>query len=162
MNEYKIYNNTPSVVWEDSYPVGNGRMGATVMGHIDEEIIYLNEETVWSSQGKGIPNPNMAEKLREIRDLFIQGKEAEGDKLAKENFSDCFSRIRSYETAGILKVSLHETKKCKNYHNELDLMRGVAKLEYDKDGSHYTRECFASYPDDVIVYRVEFKIGRCD
>jgi len=155
MNEYNIYNNTPSVVWEDSYPVGNGRMGATVMGHIDEEIIYLNEETVWSSQGKGIPNPNMAEKLREIRDLFIQGKEAEGDKLAKENFSDCFSRIRSYETAGILKVSLHETKKCKNYHNELDLMRGVAKLEYDKDGSHYTRECFASYPDDVIVYRVE-------
>lgn len=61
MHEYIIYNNTPSVVWEDSYPVGNGRMGATIMGHVDEEVLYLNEETVWSSQGKGIPNPNMAD-----------------------------------------------------------------------------------------------------
>ena len=71
MHEYRIYNNTPSVVWEDSYPVGNGRMGATVMGYVDEEVLYLNEETVWSSQGKGIPNPNMADKLAKIRQLFI-------------------------------------------------------------------------------------------
>ena len=155
MHEYRIYNNTPSVVWEDSYPVGNGRMGATIMGYVDEEVLYLNEETVWSSQGKGIPNPNMADKLSKIRQLFIDGKEAEGDKLAKEIFGDCHSRIRSYESAGILKVALHDTKRCRNYTNELDLMRGIAKVEYDKDGSHYTRECFASHPDDVIVYRVE-------
>ena len=155
MREYIIRNNTPSAKWEDSYPVGNGRMGATVMGYVDEEVLFLNEETVWSSQGKGIPNPNMSDKLKQIRDLFIEGREAEGDKLAIEIFGDCHSRIRSYESAGILKVSLHDNAKCKNYTNNLDLMRGVAKLEYDKDGSHYTRECFASYPDDVIVYRVE-------
>ena len=154
MREYIIRNNTPSARWEDSYPVGNGRMGATVMGYVDEEVLFLNEETVWSSQGKGIPNPNMADKLKAIRDLFIEGREAEGDKLAKEIFGDCHSRIRSYETAGKLKVSLHDNGKCKNYINNLDLMRGVAKVEYDKDGSHYVRECFASYPDDVIAYRV--------
>ncbi len=154
MREYIIRNNTPSTRWEDSYPVGNGRMGATVMDFVDEEFLYLNEETVWSSQGKGIPNPNMAEKLASIRQLFIDGREAEGDKLAKEVFGDCHSRIRSYETAGILKVSLHDNAKCKNYTNNLDLMRGIAKVEYDKDGSHYVRECFASYPDDVIAYRV--------
>ena len=155
MNEYRIYNNTPSATWEDSYPVGNGRMGATIMGYVDEETLFLNEESVWSSRGKGIPNPKMPEKLRKIRDLFIAGKEAEGDKIAKDLFSDCFSRICSYETAGKIKVSLHDNGKCKNYTNDLDLMRGVAKIEYDKDGSHYTRECFASHPDDVIVYRVE-------
>ena len=115
MREYKIYNNTPSTVWEDSYPVGNGRMGATVMGFVDEEVLYLNEETVWSSQGKGIPNPNMADKLTEIRNLFVEGREAEGDKLAKEIFGDCHSRIRSYESAGKLKISLHDNEKCKNY-----------------------------------------------
>ncbi len=154
MREYKIINNIPADRWEDSLPVGNGRMGATLMCGVSEEVLYLNEETVWASQGKGIPNPDMIEKLHAIRQLFLDGREAEGDKLAKENFNDCFSRIKSYETAGRLKIFLHENEHCKNYRNTLDLMRGIATVEYDKDGSHYVRECFSSHPDDVIAYRV--------
>ncbi|MBR5543231.1 MAG: glycoside hydrolase family 95 protein [Oscillospiraceae bacterium] len=154
MREYKLFNTTLPQKWEDSYPVGNGRLGATLMCGITHENLYLNEETVWSSHNVGIPNPNMSDKLSQIRNLFLEGREAEGDKLAKKIFRDCFSRIRSYESAGQLKIWLHDNERSKNYRRELDLMRGVAKVEYDKDGSHYTRECFSSYPDNVIVYRV--------
>ncbi|MBQ7054558.1 MAG: glycoside hydrolase family 95 protein [Oscillospiraceae bacterium] len=154
MREYKIFDNIPTKVWEDSFPVGNGRMGATVMGYTDEEVLYLNEETVWSSAPAVTANPDMSEKLGIVRQLFVDGREAEGDKLAKEFLKDCFTRIRSYETAGQLKISLHENASCRNYSRTLDLVRGVAKIEYDKSGSHYTRECFTSHPDNVIAYRV--------
>ena len=154
MQDYKIINNTAPKEWVDSIPVGNGRMGASLMCGVCEEIIYLNEETVWSSQPKPEPNPKMAEKLHAIRDLFLQGRAAEGDKLAKESFDDCFNRIRSCETAGMLKIALHDNDICKNYRTELDLVNAVAKVEYKKDGSLYTREVFASYPDDVIVCKI--------
>ena len=154
MREHKVFDIKPAGNWLESVPVGNGRMGATLMCGVSEEVIHLNEETIWSSIPGGEPNPKMPEKLKTIRDLFLAGKPAEADKLAKTLLSDCFTRIRSYESAGLLKIALHENDHSRNYRHELDIMRGIAKIEYDKDGTHYTRECFASHPDDLIVYRV--------
>lgn len=78
----------------------------------------------------------------------------EADMLAKTLLADSFTRIRSYESAGLLNIDLHPNDYCKNYSTTLNLTQGIACTEYAKDGSHYRRECFASYPDDVIVYRV--------
>lgn len=154
MQQYTVMNTSVPGKWEEGIPVGNGRMGAMLLCGVGEETLYLNEESIWSSHPCGVPNPAMAEKLAAIRQLFLDGKPAEGDKLAKESFRDCFSRIRSYESAGKLRLFLHDTDRCKHYKHELDLVNGVATVSYEKDGSHYTRECFASYPDDVIVYKV--------
>ena len=154
MNEYKIFNDKAPANWEESLPVGNGRMGATMMCGVSGETLYLNEETIWSSKPGGQPNPEMPQKLAVIRKLFLEDKPAEADKLSQTLLSDCYTRICSYESAGQLNISLHENDHCKNYRHELDLMRGIAKVEYDRFGSHYTRELFASYPDDVMVYRV--------
>lgn len=114
MREYKLFDNDKPKIWEDSLFVGNGRMGGALMCGVSEETIYLNEETVWSSHECGIPNPEMADKLAAIRQLFLDGYPAEGDMLAKTNFNDCFSRIRSYETAGKLLVSLHDSEVGRN------------------------------------------------
>ena len=154
MAHSKIFNDNVPSNWEESLPVGNGRMGATLMCGIGAEALFLNEETVWSSKGGGQPNPEMPRKLAQIRKLFLENKPAEADKLAQTALSDCFTRICSYESAGKLNICLHENDQCKHYRHELDLLRGIARVEYDRFGSHYTRECFASYPDDVIVYRV--------
>ncbi len=155
MRAYKVVDTAPASKWLETVPVGNGRMGGTLMCGVGEEVMYLNEETVWSSQPGGEPNPEMPKKLEVIKNLFREGKPAEADKLANTLLSDCFTRIRSYETAGKLKLSLHENDHCSNYRHELDIMRGVATVEYDRFGSHYTRTCFASYPDNVIVYNVK-------
>lgn len=154
MHKYILNNKFPANKWEDCVPVGNGRMGISALCTVAQEQLFLNEETVWSTQGPPSPNPEMARKLAHIRQLFLDGKDAQADKLAKTYLSDCFSRIRSYESAGILKLDLHTSDTCKNYMHSLDLMKGVACVEYDKDGSHYCREFFASYCDDVMAYRV--------
>ena len=153
MAEYLLKTKLPAARWEDCTPVGNGRMGISALCGVAQEQLYLNEETVWSTQGEAKPNPAMKEKLALIRQMFLERKEAQADKLAKTYLADCFTRIRSYESAGILKLDLHGNDNCRNYMRQLDLMRGVAKVEYDKDGSHYVREFFASHPDDVLVWR---------
>ena len=38
-----------------------------------------------------------------------------------------------------------------NYRRELDLDTGIASVTYESDGVTYTREVFASAPDQVIV-----------
>ena len=40
-----------------------------------------------------------------------------------------------------------------DYHRELDLERAVHTVTYEKNGIHYRREAFASYPANVIAYR---------
>lgn len=45
-------------------------MGGTLMCGVSEEIMILNEETVWSSQPGGEANPEMPAKLETIKQLF--------------------------------------------------------------------------------------------
>jgi alpha-L-fucosidase 2 len=41
--------------------------------------------------------------------------------------------------------------KAENYTRELDLNEGIHKIQFSSDGVKYQRECFASYPDKVLV-----------
>lgn len=41
--------------------------------------------------------------------------------------------------------------KAENYTRELDLTEGIHKVNFSSDGVNYQRECFASYPDKVVV-----------
>ena len=150
----KIIQVTPDRQWEESTPVGNGRMGITLQGGVACEELYLNEESIWSEKGAAPRHPELKDKLKAVRDLFLEGKYAEANRLAEQSLTGCFSRICSYEHAGILKVQLHENDTCRDYRNELDLISGVDTISYYKDGTAYTRTCFASYPDNVMVYTV--------
>ena len=46
--DLKLWYNKPAAVWTEALPVGNGRLGAMVFGGVEEELIQLNESTLWS------------------------------------------------------------------------------------------------------------------
>ena len=46
----KLWYNQPAKQWVEALPVGNGRLGAMVYGDPINEIIQLNENTVWAGQ----------------------------------------------------------------------------------------------------------------
>lgn len=46
-----------------------------------------------------------------------------------------------------------DEKQATNYVRDLDLRTGIATVQYDADGVHYTREMFTSYPDKVMAVR---------
>ena len=48
MNEMKLWYVRSAEKWEESLPIGNGSLGAMIKGGTDEEILGLNEESLWS------------------------------------------------------------------------------------------------------------------
>ncbi len=163
MHNYNIFNNVPATEWREAYPIGNGRMGALVMGGIPQEIIYLNEETIVSSrEGTTDHSPEIYDKLQHIRKLILEGRDVEADTYAKTEFSSEYKRVSSYGTAGMLKIALHGSETYENYRRDLDLINGKAIVSYDIAEKHFTREYFASYPDDIMVYRITCEGGKFD
>jgi len=154
MNQYELILNNPATEWENRTPIGNGFMGAMIEGSISLESLQLNEERVWSGKRIEIDSPDFRSKIDMARSLLIEGKAVEADRFCVREFAGDFHRINSYETAGELLLKLHENDICEDYRRILDLKRGIAIVSYKKDGTAYSREYFASYPEKLIAVRI--------
>ena len=139
--------------WENATPVGNGRLGAMLFGRAETEEIYLNEETIWSQKAPPVPDPDFRDKIDHVRTLFLEGKNDVADKFVRENMGE-FPRIASYEYAGKLLIKHKGLKRTTDYSRDLDLNDGVAYISCKRGGVKYEAECFASYKQNVIAYRL--------
>ena len=45
-----LWYDKPAQYFEESMPIGNGRMGALVYGGTRDNLIYLNDITLWTGQ----------------------------------------------------------------------------------------------------------------
>ena len=82
--------------WESqSLPIGNGSIGANILGSVEAERITFNEKTLWRggpNTAKGADyywnvNKQSAHILDEIRKAFIEGDQQKAEKLTRENFN---------------------------------------------------------------------------
>ena len=46
--ENRLWYKKPAATWTEALPLGNGRLGAMVFGGINDELVQLNEATLWS------------------------------------------------------------------------------------------------------------------
>jgi alpha-L-fucosidase 2 len=47
-SDMKLFYEHPAQTWTEALPVENGRLGAMIFGRESEELIQLNESTLWS------------------------------------------------------------------------------------------------------------------
>jgi alpha-L-fucosidase 2 len=140
--------------WTEALPVGNGRLGAMVFGGTDKERIQLNESTVWADRLRDRRNSAAGNAVPEIRRLLFAGQVAEAEKLAEQDMLAIPRRLPVYEPLGDLWLSFPNAGPAADYRRELDLRTGVVRVRYAADGVEYTREVFASDPDQAIVVRL--------
>ena len=152
MNSYILYLANEAVNWENTTPVGCGRLGASMWGGVNEECLQLNEEKLWAGGPIELHAEGFAEKLEQVRALLREGKNA--DALATEILDPYFFRIKSYESAGNLRLAMQADGDVSDYRRELDLVNGIASVTYKRGGIGYTRTLFASYPAQVIAMRL--------
>ncbi|MBQ1984934.1 MAG: glycoside hydrolase family 95 protein, partial [Clostridia bacterium] len=149
MNRYILHLENPGQNWENYSPIGNGSCGMMISGGVMKDILTLNEETIWSENAAGKALENLSEKIAHIRELFIEEKPFEATEWISEQIGE-YPRIRSYEYAGRLLISLHEDDVCTEYSRDLDLQNGVCTVSYTKDGASYKREYFASMTNGLL------------
>ncbi|WP_261301638.1 glycoside hydrolase family 95 protein [Paenibacillus andongensis] len=142
---------SPAVYWTEALPVGNGRLGAMVFGGVEKERIALNEDTLWSGYPKDWNNPGAKEVLPKVRELITEEKYEEADRLCKEMMGPY---TQSYLPFGDLHVRMAHGDVKHQYSRKLDLSTGIVTVTYTVGGVQYTREIFASYPDQAIVVRL--------
>ncbi|AEE86349.1 1,2-alpha-L-fucosidase [Arabidopsis thaliana] len=144
----------PSRNWTDAIPIGNGRLGATIWGGVSSEILNINEDTIWTGVPADYTNQKAPEALAEVRRLVDERNYAEATSEAVK-LSGQPSDV--YQIVGDLNLefdSSHRKYTQASYRRELDLETAVAKVSYSVGAVDFSREFFASNPDQVIIAKI--------
>jgi alpha-L-fucosidase 2 len=149
-----LHYDKPASVWTEALPVGNGRLGAMVFGRPGEELIQLNEATLWSGGPVGTNiNPGAYDALGKVREA-----------LGREDYAQAYALSRQMQgryTESFLPLGdllLRQDFKggdVTGYRRALDIRDGIQATTFTVNGVHYRREVFASAPDQVIVVRLQ-------
>lgn len=142
---------TPAKAWTEALPIGNGRLGAMIYGGADLEQLSLNEDTLWSGVPKEFNNPGAKDVLQEIRHSIFNENYLEADKLSKKMMGPY---NQSYMPLGDLYIQFYHGDVVHSYERTLDIKKGIAQVEYKVGNVLYTREIFASFPEQVIVIKL--------
>lgn len=152
MSKDKLWYLQPANEWNEALPVGNGRLGGMVFGKVKDEIIQLNEDSVWYGGPRNRNNPDALENLPKVRELLLSGRLKEAEELADLALTGVPLRQRHYEPLGDLLLTFdHEHAEITNYRRELDLEEAVIKVDYECNGIQYHREVIASFPDEALI-----------
>src|SRR5690349_9050105 len=150
-HELRLWYRQPSEQWVEALPIGNGRLGAMVFGGVAEERLQLNDDTLWSGGPRDWNNPEAKDALQEIRRLLFAGDYVAANELCRQ-MQGTFTQ--SYLPLGDLRISFAESGQPENYRRALDLDTALASVQYTSGSTTFTREIFASAPDQVIVMRL--------
>lgn len=162
-NQWLYYFDKPASIWEESVPLGNGRIGMMPWGGINNERIVLNEISLWAGSKQDADNPDAYKYLGEIRDLLFSGKNKEAQQLMYKTFT-CKGRggednaaFGNFQNFGNLSIDFKypdSTATVKDYKRTLDISNAISTTTYTKGNISYTREYFTSFTDDIGIVRL--------
>ena len=150
----ELWYRQPAKEWTEALPLGNGRLGAMVMGGTEQERIQLNEETLWT----GAPyDPNTSggpAALPEIRRLVFEGQYLQAHDLFGRKMMGYPTDQMSYQPLGSLWLTFPGHASVADYRRALDLDEAIVRVTYRVGDVQFTREILSSPIDQVIVVRL--------
>lgn len=164
----------PAAIFDEALPLGNGQIGAMFYGRVADELIHLNENTLWGGCGvDNNPNPDGPAQLARAREALLKGEWALGHDLTmplQGPYVNCFLPMGDLHirqqftildsdkvdyhgyTARRKKDAVDETPSA--YSRVLDIANAIGTTEFTVNGVTYRREMFVSHPDKVLVIRL--------
>ena len=159
----KLWYNKPATAFEESLPIGNGKLGALIYGGANNDSIYLNDITLWTGKPVNREEGGDAYKwIPKIREALFKEdyKAADSLQLHVQGHNSEY-----YQPLAIINIKDANKGQFSNYKRELSLDNAMATLSYTREGIKYQREYFASHPDKMIAIRLtasQKKAINCD
>ena len=142
----------PANYFEESLPIGNGKLGALVYGGTDDNIIYLNDITLWTGKPVDCNLDADAHKwIPAIREALFNEDYQLADSLQLHVQGPNSQHFQPLGTLHIKDLGLGEVS---NYHRSLNLDSAIIRDSYLRNGKPVMREYFASNPDKLIAIRL--------
>ena len=152
-----LHYDRPADFFEESLPIGNGKLGALIYGGTDDNIIYLNDITLWT--GKPVDrnlDADAHEWIPAIREALFNEDYAKADSLQLHVQGP---NSQYYQPLGTLHIKDLGLGTITDYHRSLSLDSSIVKDSYLRDGKMIEREYFASNPDKLIAIRLRGDIN---
>lgn len=122
---HRLWYKQPAKEWSsEALPIGNGRIGAMFYGGVAQERIQFNEISLWSG------------------DNNWDGEYDTGDH-----------GFGSYRNFGEVRITFSGYEKADSYKRSLDIDKGIHTTSFSANGVTYTREGFASHPQQVMAFK---------
>ncbi len=147
----------PATFFEESLPIGNGKLGALIYGGTDDNIIYLNDITLWT--GKPVDRNLDADAhqwIPKIREALFNEDYALADSLQLHVQGP---NSQFYQPLGTLHIKDLALGDVKDYRRSLNIDSAIVRDSYLRNGKLITREYFASNPDKLIAIRLKGDIN---
>ena len=152
----------PAAYFTESAALGNGRLGAMVFGNPNKERIVLNEISMWSGGVQDANRPDAWQYLQPIRQLLLQGKNAEAQKILQQHFicagegtgrgEGGHDKYGCYQTLGDCWIQWKDTSNAVNgYSRALRLDSAVSTTTWTRQGIGYRQEVIVSGPQQAII-----------
>jgi len=148
----KLWYDRPAQYFEESLPIGNGKLGALVYGGTDTCTLHLNDITLWT--GKPVDHQEgagAAEWIPEIRQALFAEDYARADSLQLhvEGHNSAF-----YQPLATMHLIDLNQGSVSGYYRELNLDSAIVIDRYVREGNTFTREYLASNPDKLVAIRL--------
>lgn len=151
---WTMWYDEPADEFIEALVTGNGQMGATIYGGIEEELIHLNDLTLWSGEPVDVDADTLAAKegLEPVRKALEAEDYAKADILQQRLQGKNSQR---YLPMADLCIYFNHEGPAEEYSRSLDISKGIARVRYKAGGTTYTRSCFVSHPDKALVIELE-------
>ena len=166
-DELALRYDSPAQIWEQTLPLGNGRIGMMPDGGVESEKIVLNDITMWSgSKDPDAMNPDALEYLPQIRQLLLEGKNLEAQNIMYKHFrskgqGSAFGNGKDapygcFQMLADLKINYNYATEDQidKYSRSLNLNDAIANTSFKKGDVNYQREYFVSHTDDVMIIKL--------
>jgi len=142
-------------MWREALPSGNGTIGASVFGGVQEETVLLNHEGLWH-WGRKDPLPDVSSALPETRRLMDEGRHAEAswrlaNALRERGYG---TKLASRFPLAAIQLRMPGSRAFRKYRRTLDMETGEVSVRWFDGASRYVRRLFVSRADSVVVYDI--------
>lgn len=148
--KWKLWEDTPATMWQECYPLGNGKIGAMISGDFDAAEIPLNLDTLWSGQRKRKKENRELPDWTKIRREIFEKKYDDAERNIQRDVLGEWSD--SYLPAGVLKIRVDGFSKENRYYRELSLDDAIATVYSKSQDREFKIESFTSMAENVLVF----------
>lgn len=145
-----LYENAPAEAWAECYPIGNGNIGVMDNGNCMRQILWFNDDRLWSGYNRSKARHTDKSRLDDIRAAVNAEQFGVAEKLIVDNISGEFTE--SYLPLATVTIDSNLSKP-QEYKRMLDLSKAIHTVQTDA----VDIEEFVSFPSCCHVMSAKYK-----